>query len=128
MTDRPDAPATVPAPTWLVWTNRAVLTLAGVVGAVMVNDYASMSGEALDLALAAAILVATAVAVALPTHPTPVLLASLLAMLGLALVPPLWLLALLAPLLLWTHRRRARRAAGRGGAPAPGPDDPRGTP
>ena len=51
------------------------------------------------------------------------------AMLGLALVPPLWLLALVAPLLLWTHRRRTARRGVRGDRGLdPSPPDPRDAP
>ena len=96
-------------PTWARWTIRATVTVSGTIGAVMVANYADASGQALDVALVVATIVATVVAVARPTRPLPVMVAALLAMLGLALVPPLWLLALVAPLLLWTVRRRASR-------------------
>lgn len=105
-------------PTWARWTIRATATVSGTVGAVMVATYAEASGQALDVALAVATIVATVVAFARPTRPLPVMVAALLAMLGLALVPPLWLLALVAPVLLWTVRRRASRP------PLPTPTDP----
>lgn len=95
-------------PTWVCWTNRALVTLNGTVGAVMVANYASTSGQALDVALVAAVVAATVVAVLRPDRVVPVTSASLLAMLGLALIPPAWLLALLPPLLLTWVRRRQR--------------------
>ncbi len=110
-----------PAPAWVVWTNRAVLTFAGTTAAVVVADYAAQSGQTLDLALVAAIIASTIVAVARPTATVPVLLACLLSMLGLAIVPPAWLLSLVPPVLLTAQRRR-RRPRGLV-PPAYGPDD-----
>lgn len=107
-----------PVPPWACWTNRALVTLNGTVGAVMVANYASTSGQALDVALVAAIIAAAVVAVLRPDRVVPVTSASLLAMLGLALVPPTWLLALLPPLLLtWMRRRQRVRQSPRPPAP-----------
>ena len=111
-----------PVPAWVVWTNRAVLTLAGTIAAVMVADYAAASGHALDLALVAVILVATMAAVVWPDRMVPVLAAAVASMLGLALIPPAWLLALVPPLLLTVVRRRSRRQHPPPSGPAP--DDP----
>lgn len=108
--DHPPPDVDPPVPAWVRWTNRAVLTVAGTTAAVAVTDYARASGEALDVALVAAVVAATVVGVLRPDHMVAVMLASLLCMLGLALVPPTWLLALVPPLLLLTvrNRRRAR--------------------
>ena len=119
-----------PVPTWVAWTNRAVLTLAGTTAAVMVADYARVSRQALDVALVAAIIAATVVAVLRPDRAVPVTVAALLAMLGLAIIPPAWLLALVPPTLLAVTRRRQRRQRslddtyGPGGPPRDPDEDP----
>lgn len=117
----PTEPLTVP--TWMVWAVRGVLTLNGTVAAVMVAQYASTSGEWLDVALVAVIIAASAFAVIRAHRVVPVTVACIVAMLGLALVPPMWLLALVPPLLLTGNARRHRR--GRGSRPdtTPPPDE-----
>lgn len=105
-----------PVPAWVAWTNRTVLTMAGATAAVVVADYASTSGQVLDVLLVAGIVAATALGVLWPDRWVPVTAASMLTMLGLALIPPAWLLSLLPPVLLTSVRRRHRRRALRDGS------------
>jgi hypothetical protein len=101
-------------PRWMVCTNRALVTFNGTIAAVMVSQYAAGSGQGLDVALVVAIIASGAFAVVRAHRVVPVTLASVLAMLGLALVPPAWLLALVPPLLLSGNARRHRRRHGGG--------------
>ena len=107
----------MPVPTWMLWTNRGLLAVNGTLGAVLVSQYAGESGQSLDWALVLVIIAGGAWGVLRPTEQVPVTLASILAMLGLALLTPLFLLALVPPLLLTVHRRRARRHTDRGPRP-----------